>query len=268
MAPDFEHSARCCDAPEISRREGLSTSPGWVGRQAGWVWIAHTVCVHGVCSCSPQAPMASLGSSGRVFAPRGRESVLVGAQGSGSGPPQHATFGPIAELPIVKDTWVPAEDRRPSRLRLGYSIMTSSKLHPVWTDQTPPAISTSILPPSQHPANLATYNDCDAPTSPKKHGISCSSSSAAADRCRLTIHGTFDPGWPVDALQNLVEAKHPALVEAQHRPGHSLPCEQPQKSATSWASYVCSRYLRRPISAIPPSCLLILLCRGHPRQRQ
>ncbi|KAJ0108882.1 succinate dehydrogenase membrane anchor subunit [Diaporthe amygdali] len=98
--------------------------------------------------------------------------------------------------------------------------MTSSKLHPVWTDQTPPAISTSILPPSQHPANLATYNDCDAPTSPKKHGISCSSSSAAADRCRLTIHGTFDPGWPVDALQNLVEAKHPALVEAQHQVIH------------------------------------------------
>lgn len=37
---------RCAAAPEISRKEGLSTRPGWVGRQAGWVWVyAEGLCV-------------------------------------------------------------------------------------------------------------------------------------------------------------------------------------------------------------------------------
>lgn len=119
--------------------------------------------------------------------------------------------------------------------------------------------------PTLHPAvNI----DRDASTSPKNHGIYCSSGSAAADRRCLTIHGTSDPGWPVNVLKVLVEAKHPVLAKAQHRSGHSLSCEQPQKSAPSRAPYVCSHHRPQSVSTTIADYLLTVLCRGGPRKRQ
>lgn len=135
--------------------------------------------------------------------------------------------------------------------------------------ETSTSTSPSPSPPPQHPAKpiLPPRLIVGAPTSTKQYGIHCSSGSAAADRRCLTIHGPFDPGWPVDALQVTAEAKHAVPVQTQHGPAHSFPCEQPQKSAASRTSYVCSRYLRQILSTAA-SCLLIVFDRGYPRQRQ
>ena len=120
--------------------------------------------------------------------------------------------------------------------------------------------------PTLHPA---VNTDCNAPTSSKEDGVNCSSGSAAADCRCLAIHGTFDPGWPVDALQVPAEAKHPVFAEAHHRSGHCLPCEQPSELAPPRSPYVCSRRLRQSVSSTTiANHLLTVLCRGDPRQRQ